>query len=147
MWTCPICNQQFVKTNQSHSCKDKSLQEFLNGKSAHTRALFDYFIEQYKTIGNISVHPTKSMIAIGARTRFAYITQLGKNFIDVVFPFKQSYDDNLCFIKIKPVPGSDDYNHYFRMCFKEDLNEEIRKYMKLAYTQTSKPYDDSANDN
>ena len=147
MWTCPTCNQQFVKTNQSHSCKDKSLQEFLNGKSPHTRALFDYFIEQYKTLGNISVHPTKSMIAIGARTRFAYITQLGKNFIDVVFPFKQSYDDNLCFIKIKPVPGSDDYNHYFRMCFKEDLNEEIRKYMKLAYTQTSKPYDDSANDN
>ena len=147
MWTCPVCNQQFVKTNQSHSCKDKSLQDFLDGKSAHTRELFDYFIEQYKTMGNISVHPTKSMIAIGARTRFAYIIQLGKNFIDIVFPFKQSYDDNLCFIKIKPVPGSEDYNHHFRMCFKEDLNVEVRKYMKLAYTLASKSYDDNTNDN
>ncbi|MEP7371923.1 MAG: DUF5655 domain-containing protein [Chitinophagaceae bacterium] len=147
MWTCPICNQQFVKTNQSHSCKDKTLRDFLDGKSAHTRELFDYFIAQYNMMGNISVHPTKSMIAIGARTRFAYITQLGKNFMDVVFPFKQSHDDNLCFIKIKPVPGSDDYNHHFRMCFKEDLNEEVRKYMKLAYTLANKSYDDNTDDN
>jgi Domain of unknown function (DUF5655) len=147
MWTCPVCNQQFVKTNQSHSCKDKTLQDFLEGKSEHTRDLFDYFIKQYKTIGDISVHPTKSMIAIAAKARIAYITQLGKNFIDVVFPFKQSYDDNLCFIKIKPVPGSDDYNHYFRMCYKEDLNEEVRKYMKLAYTLSSRSYDDNTNDN
>ncbi len=86
------------------------------------------------------------MIAIAARTRFAYITQLGKNFMDIVFPFKQSYDDNLCFIKIKPVPGSDDYNHYFRMCFKEDLNEEVRKYMKLAYTLAGKSYDEDVSD-
>ena len=147
MWTCPVCNQQFVKTNQSHSCKEKTLQDFLDGKSAHTVELFNYFIDQYKTIGSISVHPTKSMIAIAARTRLAYITQLGKNFIDIVFPFKQAYDDNLCFIKIKPVPGSDDYNHYFRMCLKEDLNDEVRKYMKLAYTLASKLYDDNTNDN
>jgi hypothetical protein len=73
------------------------------------------------------------MIAIASKTRFAYITQLGRDFIHIVFPFKQTYDDNLCFIKIKPVPGSDDYNHHFRMYLKEDLNEEIRKYMKLAY--------------
>ena len=59
--------------------------------------------------------------------------QLGKNFIDVVFPFKQAYEDNLCFTKIKQVPGTDDYNHHFRMYFKEDINAEVLKYMKLAY--------------
>src|SRR5688572_28804211 len=99
MWTCPICSQQFVNTNQSHSCKDKTLQDFLNGKSAHTLELFRYFIEQYKLIGDISVHPTKSMIAIAAKARCAYITHLGRDFIHIVFPFKKSYGDNLCFIK------------------------------------------------
>jgi hypothetical protein len=134
MWTCPVCSQQFVKTNQSHSCNEKTLQDFLDGKSAYTVELFNYFIDQYKTIGDISVHPTIFMIAIAARTRFAYFTQLVKNFIDIVFPFPQSFDDNLYFIKIKPVPGSNDFNHYFRMCYKEDLNDEIRQYMELAYT-------------
>lgn len=132
MWTCPLCNREFVKINQPHSCNDKSLDEFLQNKSAHTIELFDHFIKEYKRLGKITVHPTKSMIAIAGKTRCAYIIQLGKNFMDVVFPFKQVYDDNLCFTKIKPVPGSNDYNHHFRMCFKDDINEEVIHYMKLA---------------
>jgi Domain of unknown function (DUF5655) len=132
MWTCPLCNRHFVKTNQVHSCMDKTLDDFLKGKSDHTNELFYYFIKEYKSLGDITVHPTKSMIAIAGKTRMAYIIRLGKNFMDVVFPFKQAYADNLCFVKIKRVPGSDDYNHHFRMCFKEDINEEIKHYMKLA---------------
>jgi hypothetical protein len=133
MWTCPLCNRGFLKTNQPHSCNEKKLDDFLKGRSEHTLELFRHFIKEYKRIGDISVHSTKSMIAIGGKKRFAYIIQLGKNFMDVVFPFKQSYDDNLCFIKIKQVPGTNDYNHHFRMCFKEDINEEVKHYMKLAF--------------
>jgi hypothetical protein len=132
MWTCPLCNRDLVKANQAHSCNDKTLDDFLQNKSTHTTELFYHFIKEYKSIGNISVHPTKSMIAVAGKTRSAYIIQLGKNFMDVVFPFKQAYDDNLCFVKIKAVPGSNDYNHHFRMCFKEDINEEVKHYMRLA---------------
>ena len=136
MWTCPLCSRQFKKAHQVHSCNDKNLDDFLQGKSAHTIELFYHFIAEYKSIGDITVHPTKSMIAISGRTRCAYIIQLGKNFMDIVFPFKQAYSDNLCFVKIKPVPGSDDYNHHFRMLGKEDINEEVRNYMKLAFEKS-----------
>ncbi|OIQ66313.1 hypothetical protein GALL_521180 [mine drainage metagenome] len=133
MWTCPLCNQQFVNTNQVHSCRDKALADFLNGKSQHTLELFDHLVNEYQKIGEIKIHPTKSMISIGARTRFAYVILLGKNFIDIVFPFKQAHSDNLCFNKIKPVPGSNDYNHHLRIYFKDDINDEVRMYMKMAY--------------
>jgi len=133
MWTCPLCDRNFTKNNQAHSCNDKTLDDFLKGRSAHTTELFYHFIKACKQMGSIAVHPTKSMIAIAGKKNFAYIPQLGKDFMDVVFPFKKIYDDNLCFVKIKPVPGSNDYNHYFRMCFKEDINEEVKKYMKLAF--------------
>lgn len=133
MWICPLCNQQFVNTNQVHSCGDKQLSDFLNGKSGHTVDLFYHLVHEYKQIGAITVHPAKSMISFAARTRFAYVIQLGKNFVDVVFPFKQAYDDNLCFNKIKPVPGSDDFNHHLRLYFKHDINDEVRMYMKKAY--------------
>jgi hypothetical protein len=109
------------------------LADFLNGKSEHTISLFNYLVTEYRAIGDISIHPAKSMISFAARIKFAYVIQLGKNFIDVVFPFKQAYADNLCFNKIKPVPGSDDYNHHLRIFFKEDINTEVKKYMKLAY--------------
>ncbi len=100
----------------------------------HTVQLFNHLVFEYQAIsGDIKVHPAKSMIYFSARTRFAYVIQLGKNFVDVVFPFKQPYADNLCFNKIKPVPGSDDYNHHLRLYFMEDINEEVKKYMRLAY--------------
>jgi len=133
MWTCPLCNQQFVNTNQVHSCNDKALGDFLNGKSLHTVGLFNHLVNEFQQIGEVTVHPTKSMIAFAAQTRFAYVIQLGKKFIDVVFPFKQPYNDNLCFNKIKPVPGSDDYNHHLRLYFIDDINDEVKMYMKMAY--------------
>lgn len=138
MWTCPLCNRHFTKTNQVHSCMDKTLDDFLKGKTAHTTGLFYSFIKEYKSLGDITVHPTKSMIVIAGKSRMAYIIQLGKSFIDIVFPFKRVYEDNLCFVKIKQVPGTNDYNHHFRMCYKEDINEEIKYYMKLALENSLK---------
>jgi Domain of unknown function (DUF5655) len=134
MWTCPLCGQQFKNTNQLHSCGDKVLADFLANKSTHTVSLFWHFVESYQRLGNITVHPTKSMIAIASKTRIAYVIQLGKNFMDVVFPFDKPYADNLCFRKIAQVPGQQQFNHHFRMMNTQDLNAEVKKFMKLAYT-------------
>jgi hypothetical protein len=76
------------------------------------------------------------MIGISnSHKRIAWVTQLGKNFIHVVFPFKQEYPDNLCFQKIAQVPGQEQYNHHFRMLNAEDLNEEVLGFMRLAYNE------------
>ena len=133
MWICPVCQREFSINNQVHSCRERDLADFLQGKSTHSIELFDHLITEYLQIAPIKVYPTKSMIALGARVNFAYVTQLGKNFIDVVFPFNEIHDDNLCFTKIKTVPGTNDHNHHFRMYFKDDINDEVKKYMKMAY--------------
>lgn len=132
MWTCPYCKQKFVNNNQSHSCGDKVLDDFLKGKSELTLSLFWHFVEQYQDLGKVTIHPTKSMIAFAAKTRIAYVTRLGKDFVDIVFPFAKPYNDNLCFHKIAQVPGSQQFNHHFRMCSKEDVNEEVVSYMRKA---------------
>jgi hypothetical protein len=120
------------------SNSDKTLNDFLDGKSEHTVALFRHFISEYKKIGAVTVHPAKTMIGIAtARKRIVYITQLGKDFVHVVFPFDQAYSDNLCFQKIAQVPGDNQYNHHFRMRLKDDVNTEVKKFMKLAFTQGS----------
>src|SRR5687768_15876127 len=77
------------------------IENLLSGKSAHTQALLEHFILQYKKIGTIEVHPAKTMIGIAThRKRIAYVTQLGKNFVHVVFMFERPYEENLCFQKI-----------------------------------------------
>ncbi|HET6996172.1 MAG TPA: hypothetical protein VFI06_14365, partial [Chitinophagaceae bacterium] len=70
-----------------------------------------------------------------ARTRMAYVTRVGKGFIDITFPFTKPYPDNLCFHKIAQVPGQQQFNHHFRMMSEEDINEEVLGFMKLAYEE------------
>lgn len=109
--------------------------DFLTGKSEHILMLFNHFVTEFNSIGPVTVHPAKTMIGVAnAHKRVAYITQLGKNFIHVVFPFKQPHPDNLCFQKIVQVPGdAHQFNHHFRMYNKEDVNEEVLQFMRIAY--------------
>jgi hypothetical protein len=118
---------------------EKSIDQFFVGKSALTRELYDHFIKQFQTVAPVTIHPAKTMIGIATpRKRIAYVTQLGKNFIHVVFPFDKAYEDNLCFQKVAKVPDdSKQYNHHFRMLSKEDVNAEVKKFMKLAVEKGS----------
>ena len=133
MWICPQCQQKFVNKNQVHSCNDTELADFLHNKSAETVSLFWHFVKVYQQLGNVTIHPTKTMIAFAAKTRIAYVIRLGKNFVDVVFPFDKPHSDNLCFRKIAQVPGEQQYNHHLRLMQPDDINVEVKKFMKIAY--------------
>jgi hypothetical protein len=110
------------------------MMDLLAGKSIYSVELFEYFVQAYQQVGNVTLHPAKTMIGIATqRKRIAYVTQVGKNFIHVVFPFSNRYPDNLCFQKIAQVPGQNQFNHHFRMLHTEDVNDEIKKYMRMAY--------------
>ncbi len=133
MWTCPLCQQNFLRNNQQHACNEKSVADFLKGKSEKTLELFNHFIRTFEQLAELRLNTTKTMISLEHHgKRIVYISQLGKNFIHVVFPFKQLYPDNLCFIKFGQVPGSNQYNHHLRMYAKEDLNEEVLGFMRIA---------------
>ena len=85
-------------------------------------------------MGEISVEATKTMIGISnTHKRIAWVTQLGKNFIHVVFPLRQPHYDNLCFQKVAQVPGSNQFNHHLRVLNAEDINEEVIGFMRIAY--------------
>lgn len=122
-------------SGKSNSSIDPPVFDLLKGKSEHTIQLFNHFVEQYQKIGNVTLHAAKTMIGVATpRKRIVYITQLGKNFIHVVFSFEKAHTDNLCFQKIVQVPGeTKQFNHHFRMYTKEDVTQEVRTFMKLAY--------------
>jgi len=114
---------------------EDDLSRFLANRSAETLLLFNHFIAEYQKLAPVIIHPAKTMIGIAnSRRRIAWVTQLGKNFVHVVFPFKQEYSDNLCFQKIAQVPGdAHQFNHHFRMYNVDDMNEEVKKFMLMAY--------------
>lgn len=114
----------------------KSIEDFLTGKTLITINLFNHFVKEFQSVGDVTIIPAKTMIGVATpRKRIAYITQLGRNFVHVVFPFEKAYEDNLCFQKIAQVPGdAKQFNHHFRMYAIEDVNEEVKDFMKKAYS-------------
>ncbi len=132
MWACPKCEQQFVKNNHPHSCNERMIEDFLAGKSVETISLYDHFLAEYRKLGDFVLHPAKTRIAFAADIRFGYIHRLGKNFVDVVFTFNKAHTDNLCFYRIGEVPGGKYFQHYLRIMHKDDINEEVIGFMKLA---------------
>ncbi len=132
MWVCPVCHQKFVNTNQSHSCNEKTVSDFLKGKSETTIGLFNAFIQEYQKLGDFTLHPARTRIAFAARIRFGYIHRLGKDFVDVVLTFDRPHHDNLCFYRIGEVPGGKMFQHYLRIYRGEDINDEVKKFMRMA---------------
>ena len=108
--------------------------QFLTGKSVHTLALYHHFLSKFEKIGEISIEATKTMIGISnGHKRIAWVTQLGKNFIHVVFPLREPYFDNLCFQKVAQVPGGNQFNHHLRILNADDVNDEVLEFMRIAY--------------
>lgn len=118
--------------------KTTTVTQILATKTPTSIELFNYFTEIYNTIGLIELRATKTMIGIyNTNQSIGWVTQLGRDFVHIVFPFPQPYYDNLCFVKIAQVPGhAQQFNHHFRMISKDDINEEVKAFMKLAYFQT-----------
>ena len=103
-------------------------------KSAKAISLYEHFIAELQKVGPVTIHPHKTMVSIAnTRKGVAYVTQAGKSFIHVVFPFKQQYHHNLCFQRIQVVPGRKTIYHHFRMLHPEDINDEVRGFMRMAY--------------
>lgn len=132
MWTCPDCDQNFMHKNQYHSCNDRTVDSFFIGKSEYIIELFRYFIVEFQNINGFVLHPAKSRIAFAAKIRFGYIARVGKDYIDVALTFNKPYFDNLCFYRIGEVPGGKIFQHYLRLKHKDDINDEVRKFMRMA---------------
>jgi len=112
---------------------DKRLKDFLDGKTEYTLGLFRFFVNALEQFGPINLIPLKSMIAVEGKHKFAYVTQLGKNFIHIVIPFSKPFTDNLCFTKIAQVPGTSQYNHHLRIYLEDDFNDEVKSFLRMAH--------------
>lgn len=134
MWTCPKCQQQFVNTNQWHSCGENSLDQFLEGKTEVALELYDALLTEFRGIGKFVLHPAKSRIALNNRMRFASINRLGKDFLNGHLVLRDRYDETSCFHKIDSVTKNA-HVHHFKLVTSDDITEELKSFMKVAYWQ------------
>jgi len=131
MWTCPKCGHKFYNKNQSHSCDNYSVEDFLNGKAEKAIGLFNYFISEYRKLGDFELDPVKTRVALLTKMRFCSINKVGRDFIDVHFVLVKPYN-NTCFYKIDNL-GDRFFVHHLKIFNREDITQEVIKFMRLAY--------------
>jgi hypothetical protein len=131
MWTCPKCDALLVQKNLSHSCVRRTVEDFLEGKPERGVELYRYFLGEYEKIGPIIQHAVKTRIAFMVQVRFSGVRKIGKEYIEGAFWLKEKIPSEK-FHKIEFLSGSD-YIHYFRIRDETDIDDEFRKYMRMAY--------------
>ena len=132
MWICPKCNQQFFNKNQSHSCGNYTVDDFLKGKAAYSIGLFNLFLDEYQKIGPFELHPVKRRVALLTQMRFCAINKIAPNYIDIHLVLTSLFDDTTCFYKIDNLANRF-FVHHARLHDKDDITDELKKYMALAY--------------
>ena len=131
MWTCPKCGHKFYNKNQSHSCGNYSVDSFLNGKAEKAIDLFNYFISEYRKVGDFELDPVKTRVALLTKMRFCSINKIGKDFIDIHFVLTEPYN-NTCFYRIENLADRF-FVHHLKISDRANINAEIIRFMKLAY--------------
>jgi hypothetical protein len=131
MWICPKCGAEYVQKNMWHSCVRYSEGQFLEGKPARAVALYRYFLKEYRKIGPIKLHVVKSRIAFMVKVRFSGVSGFGKDFIRGGFWLKEKIQSDK-FFRIEYIPKNN-FIHYFKIFNESDIDQEFRRYMKMAY--------------
>lgn len=114
------------------------MEGFLSGKSEESKELYRAFMREYKEIGNFTLHPAKTRVALLVKMRFASVNRLGKDFLDGHLVLKKPYHSAKCFYRIDKY-GSN-FVHRFRIKAKGDITPELRSFMRIAYIVGKKEF-------
>lgn len=132
MWVCPKCKHKFENKNAVHSCTTYIIGKFLKGKSEKASDLLKYFISLYKRVGAIELSEEESKFILSKKIRFCSINKVGIDYIDFHLVLGEPFNKSELCYKVENVLNIF-YLHHFRIFEKEDIDKELKKYMKLAY--------------
>jgi hypothetical protein len=131
MWQCPKCKAEFVQRNLQHSCGIYSVEDFLKGKTQRSIQLFWFYIHEWRKIGDIKLHPVKTSVSLLVKVRFSRVNRITKDGIVGHLWLKEKVVSGKFFKVEKLLPT--DYLHHFEIKDESFIDNEFRKYMKMAY--------------
>lgn len=131
LWTCPSCRKRFVTRNMWHSCGPHTVEQFMAGKSDVAWAYWKRLNQLVGECGPYSVVANKTRLAFMVRVRFAGISAVSDHGISISFWLKQRIGSHR-FRKVEHY-GGDDYGYHIRVTSLEDLDDEIQRWLCMAY--------------
>ena len=132
LWRCQKCFAQFAVRNQSHSCGHYSIDGFLEGKPQRLVQLYNDFIREYRKIGEFTLHPVKTRIALLSKVRFASINKIGNDCLTGHLVLTRRADKKSLFFKIDNLENRF-FVHHFRLHSIDEIDKTFVECMREAY--------------
>lgn len=129
-WQCPVCKREFARKSQMHSCQVTSLEAHLGKASPEARHIYAA-IEQYlRSLGPLSVAPTKTGINLLSRTSLGGVT-FRKGSLDVGFilPYEMKSPRISWMLQLSPRT----FAYRTRLESIDDFDEECRDWLRQAH--------------
>ncbi|MGI9629003.1 MAG: DUF5655 domain-containing protein [Longimicrobiales bacterium] len=139
MWTCPACGRQYANKHQWHSCVRISEEDHLANKTPHAVELYRGVKDAIASNGAVRIHAQKTRLGFISRMTFVNLT-MQKRWITVGLILPQEIESSR-FHKTERY-GPTSIGHYMKIHSLEDIDDELRAWLSLAYragTQADQP--------
>jgi hypothetical protein len=130
-WTCPDCQRQFGKRNQSHECAPAmTLDEYFSTGPPRERPIFEAVMAHLDTVGDVYVEPVSVGIFLKRTRNFAELRPK-TNWVALSFSLRRRVTHPLIKRKVMEYHGR--YYHVVNLDDPGDIDDEIRDWLTEAY--------------
>lgn len=130
-WTCPDCQRQFRRRNQSHECTPAmSLAEYFATGPERERPIFEAVRAHLDSLGPIDVEPVSVGIFLKRDGSFVELRPMSR-WVALWFPLSRAVDDPRIARKVRG-SGSRTY-HVVNLRGPEDVDDAVRGWLTEAY--------------
>ncbi len=129
MWTCPDCGRRFAAADAVHACTHVTIEEHLEGRSDHAKAIFRAIAEAMTATGPHRVHAQYSRIAFISRMTFANAV-LADHWVDLSLTLPSPVDEP--WVRRLELFGPTSFAHTARLTEPADLADGPRDWLAAA---------------
>ena len=130
-WTCPNCQREFGRANQSHTCAPSStVDDYFAGRPEVQREIYELVASHLESLGPVLVDPVQACVMFKRERSFAEVRSKRKA-LTLTFLLSRTVDSKR--VVRSQQCSANRYACYVDLAEPEDVDDEVRAWLTEAY--------------
>lgn len=129
-WDCPICNRNFKKINQQHSCVDKNIFEHIHKLKPELIPVFEKLHSFLMNFDNLKVSSVKTFILYSSKSIFLSL-KTKREYFEIEFFANKTINEFPVFKTLQI--SKNRIVHSVKLDSVENIDEQLLKWITESY--------------
>lgn len=134
-WDCPVCNRNFKKENQQHSCVNNNIAEHIQKLKPELIPVFDKLHAFITSLENVKVSSVKTFILYSSKSIFLSL-KAKREYIEIEF-FANTTINEFPIFKTLQI-SKNRIVHSVKLDSIENIDEQLLKWIAESYELVNK---------